>query len=498
MTYRSTLSVALLVLASVPGMAHAAFGFEDVSKRAQQLAGKSYKAPEATLPAALRDITYDEYRDIRFKADHALWRGRLPFEVQFFHPGFLFQHPVRINVIGARGVSRLPFDPKAFNYGRNQIDPKDLRDLGYAGFRIHYPLNRNDYKDEVAVFLGASYLRAIGRHQGYGLSARGLAVDTALPSGEEFPAFREFWLEWPAPEAHELVVYALLDSRRVTGAYRFVIRPGEMTVLDVRARLFLRGPVGKLGVAPLTSMYFFGENQPAPVEDYRPEVHDSDGLLIASSTGEWLWRPLVNPRRLLVTSFQLNAPRGFGLLQRDRAFASYEDLESRFEKRPTAWVEPVGDWGAGRVELVQIPTADEFNDNIVAFWVPDRVPDPGKPFDLGYRLSWALDGRFGPLGQVLQTRRGHVGEDVTRFVIDFDGGMLGKLPRDAAVELSAWCGPGGELLEHRAYRNEATGGWRAVLHVRRKVKDEPLELRAFLRTPEGAVTEAWSYVWPLN
>jgi len=494
----ATLRAALLVLASVPGVAHAAFGFEDVSKRAQQLAAKSYKAPEAKLPAALRDISYDDYRDIRFKADHALWRGRLPFEVQFFHPGFLFQQPVKINVVGAKGVTRLPFDPKAFNYGRNKIDPRDLRDIGFAGFRIHYPLNREDYKDEVAVFLGASYLRAIGKNQGYGLSARGLAVDTALASGEEFPSFREFWLEWPAPEARELVVYALLDSRRVTGAYRFVIRPGEMTVLDVRARLFLRAPVGKLGIAPLTSMYFFGENDPAPVEDYRPEVHDSDGLLIASSTGEWLWRPLVNPKRLLVTSFALDAPRGFGLLQRDRAFARYEDLESRFEKRPTAWVEPVGDWGAGHVELVQIPTADEFNDNIVAFWVPERAPEPGKALELAYRVSWALDGRFGPLGQVIQTRRGQVGEDVTRFVVDFDGGLLDKLPRDAAPELSAWTAPGAELLEHRAYRNDATGGWRAVLQVRRTDPDNPVELRAFLRTPEGAVTEAWSYVWPLD
>jgi glucans biosynthesis protein len=296
MTHRSaTLSVVLCLLASVPGVALGAFGFEDVSKRAQQLAAKSYKAPEAKLPAALRDIGYDAYRDIRFKADQALWRGRLPFEVQFFHPGFLFQQTVRINIVGASGVRKLPFDPKAFTYGRNTFDPKDLRDIGYAGFRVHYPLHRDDYKDEVAVFLGASYLRAIGRNQGYGLSARGLAVDTALPSGEEFPAFREFWLEWPAAEAKELVVYALLDSRRVTGAYRFVIRPGDATVLDVRARLFLRAGVGKLGIAPLTSMYFFGENQPAPGEDYRPEVHDSDGLLIASATGEWLWRPLPAP-----------------------------------------------------------------------------------------------------------------------------------------------------------------------------------------------------------
>ena len=492
------LRAALLILACAPAVA-GAFGFEDVSKRAQELARKSYKAPANTLPAPLREMSYDEYRDIRFKADQALWRGKLPFEVQFFHPGFLFQHPVKVNVIGARGVQPLKFNPDAFSYGRNQFDPKELRKLaGYAGFRIHYPLNRADYKDELAVFLGASYLRALGRDQGYGLSARGLAVDTALPSGEEFPAFREFWLEWPAPDARELVVYALLDSRRVTGAYRFVIRPGDATVIDVRARVFLRDGVGKLGLAPLTSMYFFGENQPGPVEDYRPEVHDSDGLLVASATGEWLWRPLVNPKRLLVTSFAQTAPRGFGLLQRDRAFQSYEDLESRFERRPSAWVEPLGDWGPGRVELVQIPTADEFNDNIVAFWVPDKLPAPGAPLEVAYRLSWLQPGAIGPLGRVVQTRRGAAGEDVTRFVIDFAGGALDKLPRDTPAELTAWCDARAELLEQRAYRNDATGGWRVVLRVRRKERDEPVEMRAFLNGPEGTVTETWSYVWPVQ
>jgi glucans biosynthesis protein len=488
---------ALLLLACAPGAA-GAFGFEDVSKRAQQLAAKSHEPPADVLPKALADIGYDAYRDIRFKADQALWRGKQQFEVQFFHPGFLFRNTVKVNLIGARGVQPLKFDPAAFNYGRNQFDPKELRKLGYAGFRIHYPLNTADYKDEIAVFLGASYFRALGKDQGYGLSARGLAIDTAQPSGEEFPSFREFWLEWPATGAQELVVYALLDSRRATGAYRFVIRPGDATTMEVRARVFLRAGVGKLGLAPLTSMYFFGENQPGPHEDYRPEVHDSDGLLVATATGEWLWRPLVNPKRLLVTSFAQTAPRGFGLLQRDRAFERYEDLESRFERRPSAWVEPLGDWGPGRVELVQIPTADEFNDNIVAFWVPDRVPAPGTPLEVAYRLSWRLDGALGPLGHVVQTRRGVAGEDVTRFVVDFSGGALDKLPRETAPELVAWSDARAELLEQRVYRNDATGGWRAVLHVRRKERDQPVELRAFLNGPEGTVTETWSYVWPIQ
>lgn len=486
----------LLLVASEP--ARAAFGFDDVSRRAQELAGKPHQPPESSLPAALREISYDDYRAIRFRPERSLWRGTgLPFEVQFFHPGFLFQHTVQVNLVTASGVKPYPFDPGAFRYGKVALDAKALRKLGYAGFRIHFPINQTNYKDEVAVFLGASYFRGVGRRQQYGLSARGLAVDTALPSGEEVPSFREFWIEWPGPGANELVVYALLDSRRVTGAYRFVIRPGAATTMDVKARLFLREPVGKLGIAPLSSMYFFGENQAPPAEDYRPEVHDSDGLLVAGGNGEWLWRPLVNPRRLLVTSFAQRNPKGFGLLQRDRAFARYEDLEARYDVRPSAWIEPQGDWGPGRVELVQIPTADEFNDNIVAYWVPEHLPAPGAPLDVAYRLHWQMESQAAPPdAHVVQTRRAALDQDTMRFVIDFDGPVLARLAPTAALEAVTWCGASGALVAQQAFPNPAAGGWRVVLTVRRAEREEPVELRTFLRGPKGTLTETWSYVWP--
>jgi periplasmic glucans biosynthesis protein len=486
----------LLAAASLP--AAAAFGFEDVSRRAEALAAKSYRAPQAKLPAVLRDITYDQYRAIRFLPGKALWRDKgLPFELQFFHPGFLFQQTVRVNIVTQEGVRPYRFDPEDFSYGKLDIDKKALRDLGYAGFRIHYPINKQEYKDEIATFLGASYFRALGRNQVYGLSARGLAVDTAAPSGEEVPTFRELWVEWPSPDASEVVVYALLDSRRVAGAYRFVIRPGATTAMDVRARLFPREVIGKLGLAPLSSMYFFGENQPAPTGDYRPEVHDSDGLSILASNGEWIWRPLVNPKRLLVTSFAQRDVRGFGLLQRDRAFAHYEDLEARYDRRPSAWIEPQGDWGAGRVELVQIPTADEFNDNVVAYWVPDQPPVAGKPFDFSYRLSWQMDREAAPpSSRVTQTRRGAVDKDSTRFIVDFQGPMLSALDAGATVDAVVWCDTHGEVLEHQVFRNEATGGWRMSLRVRRASADEPVELRAFLVTEDATLSETWSYLWP--
>jgi len=370
----------IVVLAAACPAVHA-FGLVDVDRRARELAARPYSKQSFVLPKPLRELSYDQTRDIRFDPARSLWRAqKLPFEVQFFHVGGIFEQPVRIYEVVGNEISEIAFDASAFNYGRNKLDLSQFGKLGFAGFRVHFPLNSDKgapvYKDELVSFLGASYFRALGRGQRYGASARGLAVDTAERAGEEFPRFEQFWIERPAAGARQLVIFALLDSRRVTGAYRFVIRPGEETSTEVQARLYLREPVAKLGLAPLTSMFYFGENQRASTDDFRPEVHDSDGLAIHTAAGEWIWRPLVNPRRLLVTSFAQTDPRGFGLMQRDRNFSSYEDLEARYELRPSIWVEPVSKWGAGRVELVQIPTPNEANDNIVAYWVPNTVPAP--------------------------------------------------------------------------------------------------------------------------
>jgi glucans biosynthesis protein len=271
-------------------------------------------------------------------------------------------------------------------------------------------------------------------------------------------------------------------------------------VTDVKAVLYFREAPGKVGIAPLTSMYFFGENQRAAAEDFRPEVHDSDGLSIQSSTGEWIWRPLVNPRRLLVTSFALTDPRGFGLLQRDRLVSSYEDLESRYELRPSVWIEPVGRWGPGRVELVQIPTPDETNDNVVAYWVPQNPPKPGEPYALSYRLYWQKgEERRPPHGWVAQSRRGAgwaaIPDDVIKFTVDFDGPLLRKLPPETPVVADLTVG-GGQRVALIVHKNEATGGWRMVVQVRRTDKEKPIEIRAFLKRGDEVLSETWSYIVP--
>ncbi len=489
----------LCLLLTQPALA--AFGFDDVAALARSLSSRPYAPPPPLLPKTLKDLTYDQYRSIRFNPERSLWRSdKLPFEVQFFHPGGFYDQPVRIDEVVNGEAREIAFDPADFVYGTQRFERTEVPRLGFAGFRIHTHLNTPRYKDELVVFLGASYFRALARGQGYGGSARGLAIDTAEARGEEFPRFERFWLVRPSRQAGEVTVYALLNSRRMAGAYRFVIKPGAQTVTEVQARLYARENNAKFGLAPLTSMFFFGEHQRAPNDDFRPEVHDSDGLSIHTATGEWIWRPLINPRRLLVTSFALTDPRGFGLMQRDERFASYEDLESRYERRPSMWVEPLGKWGAGRVELVQIPTADETNDNIVAYWVPQQAPAPGKPFDLSYRLYWErASERRPPHAWVVQTRRGRdytpLPEDVVKFIVDFEGPALKRLPKNGVV-LVDYSVTGGQRLTANAFPNEVTGGWRVVLLARRTERDRPLELRAALRINDKTVSETWSTVLP--
>ncbi|WP_020649276.1 glucan biosynthesis protein G [Solimonas variicoloris] len=498
---RKALLGGLLILATF-SQAALAFDFNDVARRAKELAGKPYVRPDTPLPKPLTDLNYDQYKEIRYKADRALWRSnKLPFEVQFYHPGLYFNQIVKLNLVTADGVRKIPFQPENFDYGRNNIDPDKLRDLGFAGFRVHFPLNDKNVRDELIAFQGASFFRALGKNQVYGESARGLAIDTGELSGEEFPVFREFWIEWPRPEDRELTIYALLDSRRVSGAYRFKVRPGDSTATEVKSRLYFRDGVGKLGIAPLTSMFLYASHQPPATDDYRPEVHDSEGLSVQTD-GEWIWRPLVNPKRLLITSFGASSPRGFGLMQRDRDFAHYEDLDTRYDRKPSVWVVPKGDWGRGRVELVQIPTKDATNDNVVAYWVPEQGPHAGGTMDLEYTLFWQANQETRPpLAWVAQTRRdrGGVGRDTDnslRYIVDFQGGPLEFLKPDQKPVAGLWISDNGEILERQLVRNDVTGGWRVIMRVRRADDAKPLEMRAVLRNGDDNISETWAYILP--
>ncbi|MET0519668.1 MAG: glucan biosynthesis protein G [Burkholderiaceae bacterium] len=495
----------LTVLTALPARA---FDFEDVAARARQQAQAAYQAPANALPAELKALSYDQYRDIRFKPERALWRKeQLPFELMFFHLGKFQTQAVRINELTPEGARPIAFRREDFDYGKNKLGPAQQAqwgDLGFAGFRVHYALNDPKYKDELVVFLGASYFRALGAGQHYGLSARGLAIDptgdSAKGSGEEFPRFKEFWLQHPAADAKTLTIYALLDSPRASAAYQFTLQPGAETAIDVRARLFLRAGVTTLALAPLTSMFMFGENQPHRT-DFRPEVHDSDGLMVASGDGEWIWRPLINPPHTLTTSFALKNLRGFGLMQRDRSFASYEDTEARYELRPSSWIEPLGDWGPGRVELMQLHTPDETNDNIVAYWVPEKAPAPGQALDFAYRLhQQGTVQQRPPAGWVTQTRAGRGFDELAaneqQFIVDFNGPALSALPADAAVKAVLSTDGNGQIVQSNAYRNPATGTWRMAVRVKQIRPTQATELRGFLQHEHNVLTETWSTILP--
>jgi len=488
--------------------AEAAFNLQSVIDEAARLAKKPYQDRQGQVPEFLLKISYDDWRDIRFKTDQALWlKDNLPFTAQFFHPGLYYNRTVSISVVDSTGTHPVSFSPDLFDYGRNDFKDRLPPNLGFAGFRIHYPINTPAYRDEVVVFLGASYFRAVGKEQSYGLSARGLAIDTALASGEEFPSFSDFWLVKPAPNDKKITIYALLDSPSLTGAYRFIVQPGKDTIVDVTSRLFIRNKPEKLGIAPMTSMFFFGENSlPRPVDDFRPEVHDSDALLIANRSGEWVWRPLQNPKNLLVNSFEAPDPLGFGLVQRDVDFDHYQDLEARYETRPSVWISPVGKWGPGRVELIQIPTDTEINDNIIAFWVPERLQEKDKPLWFSYRMNWGYASSSRPPGgRVVATRLARGKDEKTKkFILDFAGERLESLPADKPLTAVVTVDPRARLVEQQLYKNSVTGGWRLVFQITfeepgsiEKVlppgKRPALELRAFLKLGENALTETWSY-----
>ena len=478
--------------------------FENVSGIAEKLSKETYKTPSKDNLKSWLDITYDEYKKIRFKTSKSIWRGESDFELQMFHAGFLYTSPVVINSVEGCNSKEINFSPEYFTYPKS-VDDLDKKNVGFAGFRIHYPLHTNTYKDELGVFVGATYFKFLGRTQKYGLSARGLAIDTAATTGEEFPVFNEYWIEKPPPNQQNIVIYALLDSKRITGAYRFEFFPKDQTVVEVKVKLFPREGISELGIAPLTSMFFYGENSHLKFNDFRPEVHDSDGLLIHNGSDEWIWRPLATRDRLEMSSFFDSSTKGFGLIQRDLQFSSYQDLEALYHKRPSYWVEATSPWPSGRVVLVEIPTNAETNDNIVAYWDSDQPAEKSKPIELQYKIkSYLATDQIHNLGKVNSTRITYsripgtpiltFGDSPTKkFVVDFNGGSLPLIGEDQPVEGLVSCSSG-KIENIIVQSNSEIGGWRLFFDYTPE-GDQPSDIRAFLRLRSETLTETWSYLW---
>ena len=466
-------------------------------------------AGDSALPPNLRGITYDRYRNIRFNPEREFWKKEgLPFGIALFHLGYLYTQPVTIHEFTADYSQPIRFSREFFDYKGADIEGALPADLGYAGFRISCPLNVPDRYDEIAAFRGTSYYRMLGKGQNYGMSARGLAIDSGIDGvKEEFPVFTGFWLGKPQPGAASVTLFALLNSPSVAGAYQFVVQPGKNTVVDVQATLFLRKAVTHLGIAPLTSMFWFGENTTKPFDDFRPEVHDSDGLVMKSEKGECMWRPLQNdPSASRTYSFSFSNVRGFGLVQRDRNLRNYEDFEAHYETRPGVWVEPKGDWGSGTIRLVELASKNEVSDNIVAAWEPATMPAPGQPFRLAYRQSWTLDGNPAGAGSsVLSTRMGvHESVPAQRSVVlEFGGPSLERLAKEVVPEaVVTVAGQDAVLAGHpRVERYPGTPNWRVSFEIKR-VKAEPsvkgAEVRCSLRVGNDYLSETWTSWLPLQ
>jgi glucans biosynthesis protein len=487
---------------------------------ASERAQKPFQSPRGRLPAALsqQNLDYDKYREIRFNRDQALWhRESLPFWVEFFHPGYIYQEPVRMHEFTPEGyVQVIRFVPNFFDYSKVPgIRDNIPADTGYAGLKLIHALNAPGMMDELAVFQGASYFRLLGRNQRYGLSARGLAINCG--DGEEFPLFTDFWLGKPRPGASELTLFAILDSRSCTGAFQIVIKPGATTLCDVDAVFFLRGDeaikaayaaeklewhgLKSFGLAPLTSMFWFGENTEAKPDDYRQEVHDSDGLLMQLD-GEIVWRPLKNPPGkddIRHSIFGVKSPRGFGLLQRDRDFRSYEEIFNHYHRTPSIFVKPKGDWGEGEIRLVEIGSVSEYLDNIVAFWNPKVRPEPLKPFAFGYQLQVMMQtepslspnfARATRVGASLQNPR------LRQFAIDFVGPALEGLSEADPPQAVASCTPNAHLSENQCLKNPFENSWRVILKLEPAPENkEPINLRCTLKKGDTVLTETWDYQW---
>ncbi len=467
------------------------FSTDTVRRQATELARAPFRDTRKPLPGGIDALNYEQYRSIAFRQERALWKG-LPFQIGFFARGFLYERAVDIYDV-VDGVSTpVAFSPDLFTAGSDVRLPDGS---GFAGFRVHAAINQPGQFDEFCVFLGASYFRAVGRGTFYGLSARGLAIGTGRPEPEEFPYFRAFWLERPRADASTLTIHALLDSPSLAGAYRFVIRPGPITVMEVECTLMPRVAIADWGVAPLTSMYVFSprDRVGAKRDDWRTAVHDSDGLAVSAGNGEAIYRPLIDPPSVQFTALADSDLRGFGLLQRQREFDAYGDVQVPYERRPSAWVEPIGNWGVGSVDLVEIPTETEYNDNIVAFWRGRNPLRPGSEERFTYRLNWGAELPMRPgLARVSQMRTGGSGDRLV-FVLDLTGEAFRTL--DPAVRTSlALSSSAGVLQEGYSGPNGVADGWRISLEFDPKGA-RSADLRCALAGPTGPLAETWLYRW---
>ena len=468
-----------------------AFSFDTLTARAEALAKQPYAPHIVQHPELYDKIDYDAYWHIRVKPEDTVFAGSVP--VQFFHEGTYFRNPVGMHLVENGQSREVLYSSDYFDMPKDSPAQAVQSEAGFAGFRLMRP----DLKSDWISFLGAAYFRTDGADRQYGLSARGIALNTGMAQPEEFPRFTDFWIEGN-PDG-TVTIYALMDGPSVSGAFKMTGRDSDGQVLTISSHLFFRGPVGRLGIAPLTSMFWYSEANRLQGFDWRPEVHDSDGLAMISGTGERIWRPLNDPDRVVTSSFSDNNPKGFGLIQRDRDFEHFQDDGVFYNKRPSVWVEPIGDWGPGAVQLVEIPTDDEIFDNVVAYWVPKAEPEKGAQVALDYKLYWTRqEPADWQVARTVATRFGRGGvpgqprpDSQIKIAIDFEGPALTGLTVKDGITPVVSVPEGVEVVNPYVLPVVGTDRWRLIFDVKAPEGMETVDARAYLARNDTPLTETW-------
>jgi periplasmic glucans biosynthesis protein len=461
-----------------------------VTEAARQLARRAYVQPATTLPDPFNGLNYESYVGIRHRPERLIWADEnRPMIVEPLHRGYLFTTPVAISVVENGMVRRIAYDAGRFQLGRLQA-PAGLPDMGFSGFRL---LTSGDNQREIAIFQGATFFRSLAKGQNMGAMARAMAIRTADARGEEFPIFRAFWIERPTNDG-VIVVHAVADSESATAAFRFTIRPNDVTIIDTEATVFTRAVVDHIGFSPMQATFLFAANRRRNVDDMRPAVHEVNGLQMLNGRDEWIWRPVSNPEQLQISSFVDENPKGFGLMQRERDFTAFHDDDQQFQLRPSLWIEPIGDWGPGFVQLVEIPSDSEVNDNIIAYWRPRQPLPAGTETTLAYRQFWCwTTPERPPVATAIGFRigRGGLGRR-RRFLVEFAGGFLNQ-DQPTEPKLSLSCAPG-QIVAPRLIMNHGRKTARVAFEMD-PGGESAVEMRLLLEGADGPLSETWLYRW---
>jgi glucans biosynthesis protein len=465
-----------------------------VTEAARALAKQRFKPPAADIPEVFRNLNYEQYVAIRNRSDSTIWAAEtVGFAIEPLHRGFIFSSPMQIHLVTGGQARRLVYDQALFDFGRLGV-PANLGDIGFSGFRVLAPQESGGFS-ELATFQGASFFRAVARGQNPGTMARALSIKIADPKGEEFPIIRTVWIERPRLASNTLVVHALIDSESATGAYRFTLRPGEATIIDTECTLFARVAVDHFGLGTMSATALLGAIDRRRSDDLRPNVAEVGGLQILTGQNEWLWRPVSNRETLQISAFMDESPRGFGFLQRDRNFDDYQDDDQHWEARPSLWIEPIGDWGAGGMQLVEIPSESEVNDNIIAYWRPKQSLAAGSETPFAYRQFWCWNPPERPPFAIVSASRGGRGGSSRRrrFVVQFTGEILADPQRSQNLKPILNAAPG-TITWIRTFSEPDLKSRRVVFEIDPGTESY-CELRLVLEAAGKPISETWLYRW---